>query len=344
MFQTLKKALRNPKVRTGIQLFFTIVVLLLIFNSIEISNLTQFLASINIRLFLYSFVLTLIMRYLWAFQISLTQAPMDMHFSVYEIFRIQMIATFYSLVLPGDLIAGGVSWYKLSQPNHKYVEAGALLIFFRLVQISSLIFVGLLAALMDQQIAVPEIRAIIVIGLLGIVLMWIIFFSNQISKILTFITDKLNGKSSFLTSLFNSVEKILYSILKFRLLSINRLIIVFSISIIAQAIGLVYYLSLARAVNIKLSIFVIGWISTIVTIVQMIPVSIAGLGVREISYAVLLNDYGISPEQAISFSITIFVVFVIVGLIGGLFELSDIYRNWQRRQKPDSDRSKNIAN
>jgi len=255
-----------------------------------------------------------------------------------------MIATFYSLVLPGDLIAGGVSWYKLSQPNHKYVEAGALLIFFRLVQISSLIFVGLLAALMDQQIAIPEIRAIIVIGLLGIVLMWIIFFSNQISKILTFITDKLNGKSSFLTSLFNSVEKILYSILKFRLLSINRLIIVFSISIIAQAIGLVYYLSLARAVNIKLSIFVIGWISTIVTIVQMIPVSIAGLGVREISYAVLLNDYGISPEQAISFSITIFVVFVIVGFIGGLFELIDIYRNWQRRQKPDTDRSENITN
>jgi hypothetical protein len=98
------------------------------------------------------------------------------------------------------------------------------------------------------------------------------------------------------------------------------------------------------AVDIHLSIFVIGWISSFVTIVQMIPISIAGLGVREVSYAVLLSDYGISPEQAISFSITIFAVFVIVGLVGGLFELSDIYRNWQRRKNPDTDPSKNITN
>lgn len=343
MFQLLKKALKNPKVRTGIQLFFTIVVLLLIFNSIEISNLTQFLSSINIRLFLYSLVLTIIMRCLWAIQISLTQAPMDMHFSVYNIFRIQMIATFYSLVLPGDLVAGGVSWYKLSQPDSKYIEAGALLIFFRLVQISNLIFVGLFAAWMDQQIAAPEIRTIIVIGLFGIILMWVIFFSNQISKILTFITNKLNGKFSFLTSPLTSVEKIFDSILKFRSLSKNRLIIVFSVSIIAQVIGLVYYLSLARAVNIQLSIFVIGWISTLVTIVQMIPVSIAGLGVREISYAVLLSDYGISPEQAISFSITIFAVFIFVGLLGGVYELSDIYKSWQTRSKSSADPGKNIT-
>ncbi|MFW9944857.1 MAG: lysylphosphatidylglycerol synthase domain-containing protein, partial [Candidatus Sifarchaeia archaeon] len=46
--------------------------------------------------------------------------------------------------------------------------------------------------------------------------------------------------------------------------------------------------------------FVIGWISTFVTIIQLIPISIAGLGIREASYAVLLNEYGISPEQAIS--------------------------------------------
>ena len=222
MVQTLKKALRNPKVRTGIQLIFTIVVLLLIFNSIEISNLTQFLASINIKLFVYSLVLTLIMRYLWAFQISLTQAPMDMHFSVYEIFRIQMIATFYSLVLPGDLIAGGVSWYKLSQPNRKYIEAGALLIFFRLVQISSLIFVGLIAAWMDPQIATPEIRTIIVIGIVGIVVMWVIFFSNQITKILNLITNKLNGRSSFLTSNSADLEISNSALYRVNLISSNK--------------------------------------------------------------------------------------------------------------------------
>jgi hypothetical protein len=255
-----------------------------------------------------------------------------------------MIATFYSLVLPGDLLAGGVSWYKLSRPDRKYIEAGALLIFFRLVQISCLVFIGLIVALWDPQIGSPEFRTLILFGLFSIIVMWILFFSNQIVKILDFIVNKVNGNSSLLIRFYDNVEKLLNTILKFRTLGINRLIFVFSLSLIAQILGLVYSFSLARAVDIQLPFFVIGWISTFVTIIQMIPISIAGLGIREASYAVLLSDYGISPEQAISFSITIFAVFVIVGLLGGLFELSDIYRNWQRRQKPDPDHSKNITN
>jgi uncharacterized membrane protein YbhN (UPF0104 family) len=281
------------------------------------------------------------MRFLWAYQISITQEPMDMHFSVYAIFRIQMIATFYSLILPGDLLAGGVSWYKLSRPDRKYIEAGALLIFFRLVQISCLVFIGLVVALWDQQIGAPEFRALIIFGLAGIIIMWTLFFSNQVTRIFEFLANRVNGKSSFLTSLYDNIEKLLNTILKFRALGIQRLLFVFGVSLTAQLLGLVYFFSIARAVDIQLPFFVIGWISTFVTIVQMIPISIAGLGIREASYAVLLNDYGISPEQAISYSITIFAVFIIVGLVGGVFELSDIYRNWQRRKKleivPDKD-------
>ncbi|MCJ7695879.1 MAG: flippase-like domain-containing protein [Anaerolineaceae bacterium] len=340
----LKKILRNPKLRIAIQLTFTIVVLILLFNSINLSNLTQFLSSIKIWPLLFSLLITFLMRFLWAYQISITQAPMDMHFSVYAIFRIQMIATFYSLVLPGDLLAGGVSWYKLSQPERKYIEAGALLIFFRLVQISCLVFIGLIVALWDPQIGSPEFRTLIIFGLLSIILMWILFFSNQVTRIFDFIVNKVNGNASFLKSFYETVEKFLNTILKFRALGVKRLLFVFGLSLFAQFLGLVYFFSLARAVDIQLPFFVIGWISTFVTIIQMIPISIAGLGIREASYAVLLNEYGISPEQAISFSITIFAVFIIVGLVGGVFELSDIYRNWQRRQKPDTDRSNDISN
>lgn len=344
MVQRFKQAIRNPKVRIALQLTFTIVVLVLLFNSINISDLSRFLSSIKILPLIFSLLVTFLMRFLWAYQISITQAPMDMHFSTYEIFRIQMIATFYSLVLPGDLLAGGVSWYKLSRPERKYIEAGALLVFFRLVQISCLILLGLIVALMDPQITSPEFRTLIIVGILSIIIMWILFFSNQVMRILDFIVSKVNSDSSFLTNLYENVERILDTILKFRTLGINRLIFVFCVSLTAQFLGLVYFFLLARSVDIDLPFYVIGWISTFVTVIQMIPISIAGLGIREASYAVLLRDYGISPEQAISFSITIFVVFVIVGLIGGLFELSDIYRNWQRRKKPDSDPSKNITN
>ena len=342
--QTLKKALKNPKLRIALQLTVTIVVLIVLFKSINLSSLVQILRSVKIWPLLFSLLATFLMRILWAYQISITQEPMDMHFSIYAIFRIQLIATFYSLVLPGDLLAGGVSWYKLSRPDRKYIEAGALLIFFRLVQISCLVFIGLVVALWDQQIGAPEFRALIIFGLSGIVIMWILYFSNRVTGIFDFIANKVKGNASFLTSVFDNFESLLNTILKFRALGIKRLLSVFGVSLTAQLLGLVYFFSIAKAVDIQLPFFVIGWISTFVTIVQMIPISIAGLGIREASYAVLLSEYGISPEQAISYSITIFAVFIIVGLVGGLFELSDIYRNWQRRNKREKVHNKDISN
>ena len=343
MLYKIRKALKNPRIQLTLQLAFTLLLLTLILNSINIPNLTQILSSLKIRPLLFSLLITLVIRFIWAYQISITQPPLNMHFSVYEIFRIQMIATFYSLFLPGNLIAGGVSWYKLSQPDRKFIEAGALLIFFRLIQISSLICGGLIVALGDPQLSSPTFRTFVFIGLLSIIIMWILFFSNQVTRIFNLIISKLNGNSSFLMSLYDKVDRLINTILNFRSLGFNQLILVFGLSLFAQLLVILYFFSLAMAVEINLSIFVIGWISSFVAFIQMIPISIAGLGVREISYAVLLNDYGISIEQAISFSITIFGAFVITALLGGLFELSDIYRKWQRGSKSDTDRSENIS-
>lgn len=343
MLYKIRKVLKNPRIQLALQLAFTLLLLTLILNSINIPNLTQILSSLKIIPLLFSLLITLVIRFIWAYQISITQAPLNMHFSVYEIFRIQMIATFYSLFLPGNLVAGGVSWYKLSQPDRKFIEAGALLIFFRLIQISSLICGGLIVALWDPQISSPAFHTFVIIGLLSIIIMWILFFSNQVTQIFNLIINKLNGNSSFLISLYDKVDRLLNTILNFRSLGFNRLILIFGLSFFAQLLVILYFFSLAMAVEINLSIFVIGWISSFVAFVQMIPISIAGLGVREISYAVLLSDYGISIEQAISFSLTIFGAFVITALLGGLFELSDIFRKWQRGSKSDSDRSKNVT-
>ena len=343
MLLKIKKILKKRWVQLTLQLAFTLLLLILIVNSINVPNLTQSLSSINIRLLLLSLLITLVIRFIWAYQISITQASLNMHFSVYEIFRIQMIATFYTLFLPGNIVAGGVSWYKLSQPDRKFIEAGALLIFFRLIQISSLICGGLIVALWDPQLSSPAFRTFVIIGLLSIIIMWILFFSNQLTRIFNLIVKNLKGNSSFLMSLFDKVDRLINTILNFRSLGFNQLILVFGLSLFAQLLVILYFFSLAKAVEIELSIFVIGWISSLIAFVQMIPISIAGLGVREISYAVLLSDYGISIEQAISFSLTIFGAFVITALLGGLFELSDIYRKWQRGSKSDSDRSKNIT-
>ena len=59
----------------------------------------------------------------------------------------------------------------------------------------------------------------------------------------------------------------------------------------------------------------------------MIPVSVAGLGLREVAANVLLVPLGAGEAQAAGFSILVFLVTpVILGLIGGAAELYPVTR------------------
>lgn len=194
MSSPLKQVVKNPKVQVAVQFVVSLVVLTLLFKSINLIDLKLFITSINIWFLVLSLCLTFLIRFLWAYQIYITQAPLNMHFSVYDLFRIQMIATFYSLVLPGDIIAGGVSWFKLSRPDRKLMEAGALLILFRLIQIASLIGVGLIAAFGDPQLGSPTFLTFAIILSLGLFIILLPFFSNRVTKLLNHFFIQIHWK------------------------------------------------------------------------------------------------------------------------------------------------------
>ncbi len=66
------------------------------------------------------------------------------------------------------------------------------------------------------------------------------------------------------------------------------------------------------------------WIVRVCFAVQLVPISVSGLGVREASLVMLLPGYGVPMEQALSFSLVIFGMLVFSGLIGGLCEAWDL--------------------
>ena len=77
---------------------------------------------------------------------------------------------------------------------------------------------------------------------------------------------------------------------------------------------------LLRSLSISLSIIDTGYVISIVGLVLLIPLTVAGFGTREASLVYLLSIYGVSAEPAFSFSILQFLVFFVWGgLIGLLF-------------------------
>jgi len=60
-----------------------------------------------------------------------------------------------------------------------------------------------------------------------------------------------------------------------------------------------------------------------VTLIQLVPVSVAGWGVREAALVIALGWFGVSAETALAISVLVGLCLILVGLPGGLIWLAD---------------------
>lgn len=75
---------------------------------------------------------------------------------------------------------------------------------------------------------------------------------------------------------------------------------------------------LAKAFGVELSLAAAAVTLTLVTAATLLPVSIAGFGIREGSYVVLLAPYGIAAADAVAISLTATVLLLAASLPGAL--------------------------
>jgi hypothetical protein len=99
------------------------------------------------------------------------------------------------------------------------------------------------------------------------------------------------------------------------------------LSLLIHTIGIWRIGLAAQAVGIQQPILVLAWTYILMYIISLIPISIAGLGVREVSFVLLLSRYGVPEGQALGMSLLLFSVIVVIGLVGGLIEVWEFWRH-----------------
>ena len=98
------------------------------------------------------------------------------------------------------------------------------------------------------------------------------------------------------------------------------------IAVIIQFTSIVLYYLLGLAVGIKLGFYYYPVIVPIVILLTMIPISIQGLGIREISFVYLFGLFNVTNAKSFALSIIASTLFISVGLIGGIINLFQIHK------------------
>jgi uncharacterized protein (TIRG00374 family) len=92
----------------------------------------------------------------------------------------------------------------------------------------------------------------------------------------------------------------------------------FLISAVSRLLWIAGCYLVARAFSIDLGFASLLLVVPIVELARMIPISISGIGVREATFVALLGRFGVDGTLAFTYSVVVYLVFMLFALIGGM--------------------------
>lgn len=288
-----------------VKIVATLVALGVIYHAIDRRVFWDSILSVNpaflaVAILLF-FPIQGISAYRWYFILSSIGEFIPFWTVVYH----SVLGQFSALLLPGQVSGDVVKLLSASRGRHQKGPIVLSVVIDKLALLLSVaifVFAGVFAAGPVSGLAAVHRAALICV----VVIMPVFMFSCRYRT--------REGITAL--RLFRGLPRILE---KWLLKIVDNLVTLPQISgaavagIILSALGLLclysagaYFIALAMEIRID----VIDWLAlnAMVSFVQIFPVTIGGLGIREGTFGILLSLYGVAPGHAVAFSITAFVL------------------------------------
>jgi len=304
---------------TGFRIAASVTLLLLCLSLVNLDELAQALIYINPWYLIAALLLNIIGTVLAKAWIAyLTTHASGLTLSFAELVRINLIARFYTIALPRGASAA-IRWshYRKGGSDH---AATALLVFENMVSIFTLFLSAAIILSFESRQAGTSAQLLLPLtwlGTLAAALILLPFMHQPSANVFYTLLQPLLSRPGRFTDF---ISKLLSAIRSYHAIPIRRVGSIFFVSLFGYAFFILSAWVLAEGMSLGLSLFAIAWIRSITLLVALVPITIAGLGLREGVLIILLSNYGISAASAFAYAIISFAIQLVLGLLGVLLE------------------------
>ena len=296
----------NKKIAILLKVIVSLGLITLLVNQVDFNKIVNILKNVDIAMIVYALILLIIQVFIattrWQFVLKCQKIMLDYKNTL----QILWSGLFFNQAMPSSVGGDVIRGYYLKKQGMTLGRATLGVLMDRLFGMVGLVFLvlaslPLLFELVDDSIA----RSGVLFIALGI----------SLALLFIFFTDKLPGNFSHLKVIrgFYSLSQVgrrcivdHYNGLIILVISILiHLISVISVMIMAAGLG----------INVEWSGFLL--IIPLVTLMMVVPISIAGWGVREGVMVVGFGYLGVAPEAALALSILYGLLILAVALPGG---------------------------
>jgi uncharacterized membrane protein YbhN (UPF0104 family)/lauroyl/myristoyl acyltransferase len=244
--------------------------------------------------------------------------------------HVTFVANLYGLLLPGEAAATAVRWHRLTRLAGRGADVLAALVLTRLAFLVMLIAMGAACAGLGagdvalQRVAFWVLSALLA-GLIGMTLL--VVHSKLAARV-----GAWSPPASFWAWPWRALGKLAVAVRSYRDLPPKRLAAVLGLALVENLIGLATFVLLAMALHLDVAALVLGWVRSLIQIATMLPVSVAGIGVRDGGLIVLLEPYGVASGEALALSFLLLSRILLLAMVGAVLEAAGAA--WPRKREP----------
>ena len=312
-----------PSIKLAGKAAFSLFVLAGVFYLIDANDVFAVLAGADSWMIVLASVFALSAQVFSAVRLTHLARLQDISLTFLRALQIGLSAVFYGLVVPaGSLAAFAARFIQMSR-DVRIESVVATLIMDRIIATTFLLAIGMVAISFDRAeplwaIAIVSVGIFLGIGLfvLGRRLVWHSWdcLDTTSSRFSSAKLNKYAGRVGGAFLAYSSADG-------------RQIVTIVASTLMAHLSGCLVYFTIAESLDLQITLLSACWIRSGMILFTMIPLSVAGLGLREIAAVALLVPLGIADAQAVGLSILVFLVTpVIVGLIGGSAEFYRVIR------------------
>lgn len=298
-----------------VKFVISLILIFILISKIDIDDFCQIISGVSIGIVVGS-------CFIYNASVFLNGVKWHFFLSESSIFKLIIIcfkSQFYSTVLPGQLFGEASKIVDWKATGEKIEKVASSVVFDKISSLIGTMLVGVLG-LIFSKIQVPIILrcAFLVLTIIMLLAIIVVRFSvvnelilqcfNKIWKLVKY--KKLLRKTYFFYKAWYSFAGKGNFIIKSIIVAMGN-----------QFLGSFQVWMIAKGMGINISIWEFFWIVPAVAVVLLLPISFAGLGIREVSFVGLLSLYGVKSEQAVSVSVMMLISQISAAMIGAFMIL-----------------------
>lgn len=240
-------------------------------------------------------------------------------FRYQDLLHATFVARFYATVLPGQIAGDVVKAYRLGRQSGRAGHAEAATAVDRGLGLFTLFLISAIAAVPSTRLPLP-LRVFFVLGTIVLAIGGAVVATRLFRRQLVehFLSRRQGRIGTFLRNFSAAFHECLRRPL--------QVIAAVLIGVLFHGFCIWAQVLLGEALDIRLPLADWTIVYAGVSLLMVLPISIAGLGLREGGYVGMLALFGYKASSALSLSFAILGISIVASLVGGGLELAAMVR------------------